>query len=153
MNNIIFTPISVGFVSVGALAIGIIAIGACSVGIVAVGASSVGIFAFGGNAFGIIAIGAGTRYGWINPKSTPRGRFDIGKVAGIVAVGPAAYGLYTLSYAGKSRYYVFARPSGYKGGRVVYTLVTEIREKLFRLILDESGMHNYLRSVIFGKIL
>ncbi len=104
MNNILFGAVGIGFISVGALAVGIVAIGACSVGIVAVGGFSVGIFAFGGNALGLIAIGAGTRYGWINPKSTPRGRFDIGKVAGIVAVGPAAYGLYTLSYAGKSRY-------------------------------------------------
>lgn len=104
MNNILLGAAGIGFISVGVLAVGIVAIGACSVGIVAVGAFSVGIFAFGGNALGLIAIGAGTRYGWINPKSAPRGRFDIGKVAGIVAVGPAAYGLYTLSYAGKSRY-------------------------------------------------
>ena len=104
VGDIAFGAISIGFISVGALSVGIVAIGACSVGIVAVGAFSVGIFAFGGNALGLIAIGAGTRYGWINLKSAPRGRFDIGKVAGIVAVGPAAYGLYTLSYAGKSRY-------------------------------------------------
>ena len=104
VGDIAFGAISIGFISVGALSVGIVAIGACSVGIVAVGAFSVGIFAFGGNALGLIAIGAGTRYGWINLKSAPRGRFDIGKVAGIVAVGPAAYGFYTLSYAGKSRY-------------------------------------------------
>ncbi len=104
VGDIAFGAISIGFISVGALSVGLVAIGACSVGIVAVGAFSVGIFAFGGNALGLIAIGAGTRYGWINLKSAPRGRFDIGKVAGIVAVGPAAYGLYTLSYAGKSRY-------------------------------------------------
>ena len=87
VGDIAFGAISIGFISIGALSVGIVAIGACSVGIVAVGAFSVGIFAFGGNALGLIAIGAGTRYGWINLKSAPRGRFDIGKVAGIVAVG------------------------------------------------------------------
>ena len=104
VDDIAFGAISIGFISGGALAVGIVAIGACSVGIVSVGACSVGIFAFGANALGIIAIGAGTSYGMMNTESALRGRFDIGKVAGIVAIGPEAYGLYTLSYAGKSRY-------------------------------------------------
>lgn len=104
MNNLIFGAISIGFIAVGALTVGVVSIGACSIGIVAVGAFSVGIFAFGGNAVGVITIGAGTSYGMFKTKSAPRGRFDIGKVAGIVAVGPDAYGIYTLSYAGKSRY-------------------------------------------------
>ena len=104
MNNVAFGIINIGIISVGALTVGIVSIGAFSVGIVAIGAFSVGIFAFGGNAIGIIAIAAGTGYGIINTKSGPRGRFDIGRVAGIIAIGPEAYGLYTLSYTGKSRY-------------------------------------------------
>ena len=104
VGDIAFGAVRIGFISVGALPVGIVAIGACSVGIVAVGACSVGIFAFGGNALGIIAIGAGTSYGMIRTKSSLSGRFDIGKVAGIVAIGPEAYGFYTLSYVGKSRY-------------------------------------------------
>ena len=104
VGDIAFGVIRIGFISVGALPVGIIAIGACSVGVVAIGACSVGIFAFGANALGVIAIGAGTSYGLINTKSSLSGRFDIGKVAGIVAIGPEAYGLYTLSYAGKATY-------------------------------------------------
>ena len=86
MNNVVFGAIGVGFISVGAIAVGIVAIGAFSVG--------------------IIAIGAGTSYGYAtaNSKLAPRGRFDIGKVLGIVAVGPESYGCWTLCYTGKSRY-------------------------------------------------
>ena len=104
INNIAFGAIGIGIVSCGALAVGMVAIGACSVGIVAVGAFSIGIFAFGGNALGVIAIGAGTSYGMTNIKSSLRGRFDIGKAVGLVAISPKAYGFYTLSYTGKSRY-------------------------------------------------
>lgn len=104
MNHLTFGAINIGFIAVGALTVGVVSIGACSIGIVAVGAFSVGIFAFGGNAFGVIAIGAGTSYGMFKTKSAPRGRFDIGKGVGIVAVAPDAYGIYTLSYTGKSRY-------------------------------------------------
>lgn len=85
-------------VSIGACSVGVIAIGAFSVGVVSIGAFSVGIFAFGGNSFGIIAIGARTRHGY---EVGPRGRFDIGRVVGVIAIGPKACGVYTLSYEGK----------------------------------------------------
>ena len=104
MGEIAFGVITIGFISIGALTVGVVAIGACSVGIIAFGAFSVGIIAFGGNSLGVIAIGVGTSYGMINIRSAPRGRFDIGKAVGIVAIGPEAYGVYTLSYAGKGRY-------------------------------------------------
>ena len=107
-NDRAIEAIGIGFISVGALTLGVVSIGACSVGIVsmgafsvgivAVGAFSVGIFAFGGNSFGIIAIGAGTRHGY---KIGPRGRFDIGRAVGVIAIGPKARGVYTLSYEGK----------------------------------------------------
>ena len=93
--------LTVGVVSIGACSVGVIAMGACSVGIVAVGAFSVGIFAFGGNSFGIIAIGAGTRHGY---AVGPRGRFDIGRAVGVIAIGPEAHGVYTLSYTGRGVY-------------------------------------------------
>ncbi len=108
MNDRVIEVISIGFIAVGALTVGVVSIGACSVGviamgafsvgIVAVGAFSVGIFAFGGNSFGIIAIGAGTRHGY---EAGPRGRFDIGRAVGVIAIGPKACGVYTLSYEGK----------------------------------------------------
>ena len=108
-NDTTVEAIGIGFIAVGALTIGVVSIGACSVGvismgafsvgIVAVGAFSVGIFAFGGNSFGIIAIGAGTRHGY---EVGPRGRFDIGRAVGVIAIGPKACGVYTLSYEGKS---------------------------------------------------
>lgn len=108
MNDTVVDAIGIGFiavggltagvVSIGACSVGVIAMGACSVGIVAVGAFSVGIFAFGGNSFGIIAIGAGTRHGY---EVGPRGRFDIGRAVGVIAIGPKACGVYTLSYEGK----------------------------------------------------
>lgn len=111
MNDTVVDAIDIGFIAVGALtvgvvsigacSVGVIAIGACSVGIVAVGAFSVGIFAFGGNSFGIIAIGAGTRHGY---AVGPRGRFDIGRAVGIIAIGPEAQGVYTLSYTGRGVY-------------------------------------------------
>ena len=109
MNDMVVEAIGIGFISVGALTVGVISIGACSVGsmgacsvgIVAVGAFSIGIFAFGGNSFGVIAIGAGTRYGY---KVGPRGRFDIGRAVGVIAIGPEAYGVYTLSYRGRGVY-------------------------------------------------
>ena len=90
--------LTVGVVSIGACSVGVIAMGACSVGVVAVGAFSVGIFAFGGTSFGIIAIGAGTRHGY---EVGPKGRFDIGRAVGVIAIGPKACGVYTLSYEGK----------------------------------------------------
>ena len=90
--------LTVGVISIGACSVGVIAMGACSVGIVAVGAFSVGIFAFGGTSFGIIAIGSGTRHGY---EVGPRGRFDIGRAVGVIAIGPKACGVYTLSYEGK----------------------------------------------------
>ena len=90
--------LTVGVVSIGACSVGVIAMGACSVGIVAVGAFSAGIFAFGGNSFGIIAIGAGSRHGY---EVGPRGWFDIGRAVGVIAIGPKACGVYTLSYEGK----------------------------------------------------
>ena len=109
-----FGFITIGIISVGAVAVGVIAIGACSVGVFALGAGSVGIFAFGAfsagifafgsSAFGLVAVGAGSRYGTIDKWSAPRGRFDIGRVVGIVAVGPTASGRYSLSYDGKGRY-------------------------------------------------
>jgi len=108
MNDTVVDAIGIGFIAVGALtvgvvsigacSVGVIAMGACSVGIVAVGAFSVGIVAFGGNSFGIIAIGAGTRHGY---AVGPRGRFDIGRAVGVIAIGPKACGVYTLSYEGK----------------------------------------------------
>lgn len=114
MGESTFGFITIGIISVGAVAVGVVAIGACSVGVIAlgagsigifaVGAYSVGVFAFGGNAFGVVALGAGTRYGAIDKWSAPRGRFDIGRAVGLVAMGPTASGVYTLSYAGKGRY-------------------------------------------------
>ena len=108
MNDTMVDAIGIGFISVGALTIGVVSIGACSVGvisigafsvgIVAVGAFSIGIFAFGGNSFGVIAIGAGTRHGY---EVGPRGRFDIGRAVGVIAIAPKACGVYTLSYEGK----------------------------------------------------
>ena len=90
--------LTLGVVSIGACSVGVIAMGACSVGIVAVGAFSVGIVAFGGNSFGIIAIGAGSRHGY---EVGSRGRFDIGRAVGVIAIGPRACGVYTLSYEGR----------------------------------------------------
>ena len=114
MGELTFGFVTVGVIAVGGVAVGVIAIGACSIGVLAlgagsvgifaVGAFSVGIFAFGGNAIGVIALGAGTRSGMIDKWSAPRGRFGIGKAVGIVAVGPTAYGRYTLSYVDKGRY-------------------------------------------------
>ena len=111
MNDTVIEAIGIGFISVGALTVGVVSIGACSVGvismgafsvgIVAVGAFSVGIFAFGGNSFGVIAIGAGTRHGY---EVGPRGRFDIGRAVGVIAIGPEAHGVYTLSYTGRGVY-------------------------------------------------
>ena len=108
MNDTVVDAIGIGFIAVGALtlgvvsigacSVGVIAMGACSVGIVAVGAFSVGIVAFGGNSFGIIAIGAGTRHGY---EGGSRGRFDIGRAVGVIAIGPRACGVYTLSYEGR----------------------------------------------------
>ena len=108
MNDTVVDAIGIGFiavgvltlgvVSIGACSVGVIAMGACSVGIVAVGAFSVGIVAFGGNSFGIIAIGAGTRHGY---EVGSRGRFDIGRAVGVIAIGPRACGVYTLSYEGR----------------------------------------------------
>ncbi len=110
-NDMAVEAIGIGFISVGGLTVGVISIGACSVGvvsmgafsagIVAVGAFSVGIFAFGGNSFGVIAFGAGTRYGY---EIGPRGRFDIGRSVGVIAISPEAYGVYTLSYTGRGVY-------------------------------------------------
>ncbi len=111
MNDTVVEAIGIGFISVGALTVGVVSIGACSVGVismgafsvgfVAVGAFSVGIFAFGGNSFGVIAIGAGTRHGY---EVGPRGRFDIGRAVGVIAIGPEAHGVYTLSYTGGGVY-------------------------------------------------
>lgn len=113
-GELIFGFITIGIISVGAVAVGVVAIGACSVGVFALGAGSVGIFAFGGysvgilafggNALGVIALGAGSRYGAIDKWSAPRGRFNIGRAVGMVAMGPTAHGRYTLSYAGNGRY-------------------------------------------------
>ena len=111
MNDTVVEAIGIGFIAVGALTVGVVSIGACSVGIISMGAFSVGIvaggafsvgiFAFGGNSFGIIAIGAGTRYGY---EVGPRGRFDIGRAVGVIAIGPEAHGVYTLSYTGRGVY-------------------------------------------------
>ena len=111
MNDMVVEAIGIGFIAVGAISVGVVAIGACSVGvvsmgacsvgIVAVGAFSIGIFAFGGNSFGVIAIGAGTRHGY---EIGPRGRFDIGRTVGVIAISPEAYGVYTLSYTGRGVY-------------------------------------------------
>jgi hypothetical protein len=101
MNDTVVEAIGIGFISVGALTVGVVSMGAFSVGIVAVGAFSIGIFAFGGNSFGVIAIGAGTRYGY---EIGPRGRFDIGRAVGVIAIGPEAHGVYTLSYTGRGVY-------------------------------------------------
>ena len=111
MNDMVVEAIGIGFIAVGAVSVGVVAIGACSVGvvsmgacsvgIVALGAFSIGIFAFGGNSFGVIAIGAGTGYGY---EIGPRGRFDIGRAIGGIAIGPEAHGIYTLSYTGRGVY-------------------------------------------------
>ena len=108
MNDTVVDAIGIGFIAVGALTLGVVSIGACSVGVIAMGAFSVGIvafgafsvgiFAFGGNSFGVIAIGSGTRHGY---AVGPRGRFDIGRAVGVIAIGPKACGVYTLSYEGK----------------------------------------------------
>ena len=108
MNDTTIDAIGIGFIAVGGLTLGVVSIGACSVGVIAmgafsvgivsVGAFSVGIFAFGGNSFGLIAIGSGTRHGY---AVGPRGRFDIGRAVGVIAIGPKACGVYTLSYEGK----------------------------------------------------
>ena len=98
IGSIAVGGLTVGVVSIGACSVGVIAMGACSVGIVAVGAFSIGIFAFGGTSFGIIAVGSGTRHGY---EVGPRGRFDIGRAVGVIAIGPKACGVYTLSYEGK----------------------------------------------------
>lgn len=113
-GELIFGFITIGIIAVGIVTIGVIAVGPCSIGVFAVGGGSVGIFAFGGysvgifafggNALGVIALGAGSRYGAIDKWSAPRGRFDIGRAVGMVAMGPTARGRYTLSYAGKGRY-------------------------------------------------
>ena len=100
-NDTVVEAIDVGFIAVGGLTLGIVSIGACSVGVISMGACSVGIFAFGGNSFGLIAIGSGTRHGY---KVGPRGRFDIGRAVGVIAIGPKACGVYTLSYEGKGTY-------------------------------------------------
>jgi len=97
-------PVTVGVIAIGACSAGVFAIGAGSVGIFAFGAFSVGFFAFGGNALGVVALSASSRYWAINKWSAPRGRFDIGRAVGMVAMGPTASGVYTLSYAGKGRY-------------------------------------------------
>ncbi|MDE0186531.1 MAG: hypothetical protein OXP71_13925 [Candidatus Poribacteria bacterium] len=99
-----FGFITIGIIAVGIVTVGVIAVGPCSIGVLAFGAGSVGIFAFGGNAIGVIALGAGSRYGAIDKWSAPRGRFNIGRAVGLVAMGPTAHGRYTLSYAGKGRY-------------------------------------------------
>ena len=91
MNDTVVEAIGIGFISVGAL----------TVGVVSMGAFSVGIVAFGGNSFGVVAIGAGTRYGY---EVGPRGRFDIGRAVGVIAIGPEAHGVYTLSYTGRGVY-------------------------------------------------
>ena len=111
MNDTVVEAIGIGFISVGALTVGVVSIGACSVGVIAmgafsvgivsVGAFSVGIFAFGGNSFGVIAIGSGTRHGY---KVGPKGRFDIGRAVGVIAIGPKARGVYALSYTGRGVY-------------------------------------------------
>ena len=109
-----FGFITIGIIAVGIVTVGVIAVGPCSIGVLAFGAGSVGVFAFGafsvgilafgGHAIGVIALGAGSRYGAIDKWSAPRGRFDIGRAVGMVAMGPTAHGRYTLSYAGKGRY-------------------------------------------------
>ena len=114
MGESTFGFITIGIISVGAVAFGVVTIGVCSagvfalgvgsIGIFAFGAFSVGVFAFGGNAIGLIALGAGSRYGAIDKWSAPRGRFNIGRAVGMVAMGVTASGRYTLSYAGKGRY-------------------------------------------------
>ena len=111
MNDMAVEAIGIGFIAIGAISVGVVAIGACSVGVISIGAGSVGIvafgafsigiFAFGGNSFGVIAIGAGTRYGY---EIGPRGRFDIGRAVGVIAIGPEAHGVYTLSYTGRGVY-------------------------------------------------
>ena len=101
MNDMVVEAIGIGFIAVGALTLGVVSIGACPVGVVSIGAFSVGIFAFGGNSVGIIAIGAGTRHGY---EVGPRGRFDIGRAVGVIAIGPKACGVYTLSYTGRGVY-------------------------------------------------
>lgn len=114
MGESTFGFITIGIISVGAVAVGVVAIGACSAGVFALGAGSIGIFAFGGysvgvfafggNALGVVALGAGSRYWGIDKWSAPRGRFNIGRAVGMVAMGPTASGRYTLSYAGKGRH-------------------------------------------------
>ena len=96
--------LTVGVVSIGALTVGVVSIGAWSVGIVAVGPFSIGIFAFGAHSLGVIAIGAGTSYGTVDIGPVPRGRFDIGRAIGVIAISPEAYGVYTLSYTGRGVY-------------------------------------------------
>ncbi len=83
MNDMVVEAIGIGFIAVGAISVGVVAIGACSVGIVAAGAFSVGIFAWGAFSLGVIAIG---------------------QSVGVIAIGPAACGVYTLSYKGKGRH-------------------------------------------------
>ena len=83
MNDMIVEAIGIGYIAVGAISVGVVAIGACSVGIVAVGACSIGILAWGAFSLGVIAIG---------------------QSVGVIAIGPAACGVYTLSYKSKGRH-------------------------------------------------
>ena len=101
-----YGAVSVGVVAIGAVSVGVVAIGAVSVGVVAIGAFSVGVFAFGAHSLGIIVIGGGTSFSdFFGLKAAKtRGRFDIGKAVGVIAVSPEAYGVYTLSYSGAGTY-------------------------------------------------
>ena len=106
-NDRLVEVVNIGFITVGGLTFGVISIsacsvaviamGACSIGIVAIGAFSVGIFAFGGNSFGVIAIGSGHGMGTKLVFGAIRHRQSVG----VIAIGPKACGVYTLSYEGK----------------------------------------------------
>ena len=37
-------------------------------------------------------------------RSVHGGRFDIGRAVGVIAIGPEAHGVYTLSYTGRGVY-------------------------------------------------
>ena len=64
-------------------------------------AIGIGFIAVGAVSVGVVAIGAGTGYGY---EIGPRGRFDIGRAIGVIAIGPEAHGIYTLSYTGRGVY-------------------------------------------------
>ena len=91
-------------IPIGGRTFAFVTFGAVSVGVVSIGAASVGVVSIGGHSLGIIAIGGGTSFKFFAKTRGTRGRFDIGKAVGVIAVSPESYGVYTLSYSGAGTY-------------------------------------------------